>query len=192
MDHIVNAIRRVISEADNHSMEREASKDQISYKYDDGHSPLPVPSTPFDNVGPPVLVEVDDQLDIHSGRMKDASNEVQRSMSASSSLSDDKDQQSDRDQKMQRNYSVDSSVASSIITRSSHNGSGNWGWFEDVHESSRYSKKVKNHNGTHSVPLAGNGESFRDNVNLQFLKDSPVLIRFGGMFLFDNVLSFKL
>ena len=157
MEHIVKAIRRVISEADNQSMEREASKDQLHSKYD-GHPPLPVQSTPFENVGPPVVVEVDDQLDIDTRRMNEESDEMQRSMSASSSLSDEKDQHIDRDQKMQRNYSVDSSVASSIITRSSHNGSGNWGWFEDVHESSRYSKKVKNHNGTHSVPLPGNGE----------------------------------
>jgi hypothetical protein len=161
MDHIVKAIRRVISEAENHAMERSGSNDQLQSRYD-GHLPLPLQSTPLNSVGPPALVEVDDKLDIDTGRINEESDERQRSMSASSSLSDEKDQQLDRDQKMHRNYSVDSSVASSIITRSSHNGSGNWGWFEDVHESSRYSKKVKNHNGTHIIPLAGCGKSCRD------------------------------
>ena len=153
MDHIVGALRRVVSEPDNTAVtmvnDPRADDDDIANYLAQGESLLTMGSASR----PPAVVEVDDPMHIDRTDTHINADETGTSMSTSSSLSDG----NDHPERMQRNYSVDSSVASSVRTRSSHNGSGNWGWFEDVHDSRAF-KKAKNQMGVRAMPLNMNGE----------------------------------
>lgn len=152
MDHIVGALRRVISEPDNaasNENQTTGSDSRLSNYLAEEETLQTMDSASR----PPAVVEVDEPMATYGVTNHICTDENGTSMSTSSSLSDGNEQQ----ERMHRNYSVDSSVAS-IRTRSSQNGSGNWGWFEDVHES-RAPKKAKNQMGMHqSMPSNRNGE----------------------------------
>ena len=150
MDHIVGALRRVISEPDNIAPNENRTGDCHMSNYLAEDETL---QTMDSASRPPAVVEVDEPMGNYGETSHICTDENGTSMSTSSSLSDGNEQQ----ERMHRNYSVDSSVAS-IRTRSSQNGSGNWGWFEDVHES-RAPKKAKNQMGIHqAMPSNGNSE----------------------------------
>jgi len=158
MDNIVGTLRRVISEPDNVGTDNPhevLSNHDANYLADDQGL-----QTMDSALRPPAVVEVESPMDV--GRA--VIHITDDTLSNSSSLSDGNEQfqQLQHHQQLQharmhmhRNYSVDSSVNSSA--RTSHGGSGNWGWFEDVHDT-RAPKKAKNQSGAEIMPSNGNGE----------------------------------
>ena len=154
MDQIVGALRRVVSEPDNAAIEATDNNPRTDDECDANYLAQGESLLTMDSASrPPAVVELDEPMHVDGTDAHMNADETGTSMSTSSSLSDG----NDHPERMQRNYSVDSSVASSVRTRSSHNGSGNWGWFEDVHDSRAF-KKAKNQMGIRAMPLNMNGK----------------------------------
>mmetsp|Transcript_25098 Transcript_25098/g.38100 ORF Transcript_25098/g.38100 Transcript_25098/m.38100 type:complete len:144 (+) Transcript_25098:40-471(+) len=141
MDQIVGAIKRVISEPD--VIETKAldyNKREQPLAENEACIAMPVTS---ESSGPPAVVEMDETVNANVGRHT----------STSSSLSDINDTVEHIQRSGLQLSTGDSSVSS---FRTNQNGSGNWGWFEDVHDQ-RVSKKVKNRMNAHVIP-SGTGE----------------------------------
>mmetsp|Transcript_34338 Transcript_34338/g.39120 ORF Transcript_34338/g.39120 Transcript_34338/m.39120 type:complete len:521 (+) Transcript_34338:13-1575(+) len=133
MDEIVGVIKHVVSETgDLASTRKNEPEDVMSYIQTLKRAQAKLLST--SSSGPPVVVEMDEPMSVNHSHM--TGDEARTS--TASSLSDGNEHPY-HDQRIGY-QSTDSSV-SSIYT--SKNGSGNWGWFEDVHDS-RNSKKLKN------------------------------------------------
>lgn len=143
MDNIVVALKRVISNPDNEGVDfvgehQEPEMQQRQQPIDASFLATTPDQTP-ERASFPAVVEMDDPMEVEHGA---------GTASASSSLSDGHHEHHHNlpppnVKRMHRNDSHDSS--SSSVRPASRDGSGNWGWFEDVHEgSSRASKKTKN------------------------------------------------
>mmetsp|Transcript_6229 Transcript_6229/g.9173 ORF Transcript_6229/g.9173 Transcript_6229/m.9173 type:complete len:156 (+) Transcript_6229:172-639(+) len=137
MDQIVGVIRRVISEpgiAEPETME--CNEGEPSSVVHQKASDLGAFTADYSS-RPPAVVEMDETVNLDVGRKA----------STSSSLSDINDAV-EQIQRSDLQMTADSSVSS---FRTSRDGSGNWGWFEDVHDQ-RLSKKVKNRMATQVIP----------------------------------------
>lgn len=138
MDNIVVALKRVISNPDNEGVDFVCeNQPEMHQQTIDASFLATTPDQTPERASFPAVVEMDDPMEVENGA---------ETASASSSLSDghhEHHQPPPNVKRMHRNDSVDSS--SSSVRPASRDGSGNWGWFEDVHEgSSRASKKTKN------------------------------------------------
>jgi hypothetical protein len=151
MDHIVGAIKRVISEPDN--VDRDNIINNTSAIF------LAGPPATLDGADessrPPVVVEMEDPMDADAVDAADESG-----TSTSSSLSDGNEQHARMTSGMHRSDSRTSENSDVSSVRTSQNGSGNWGWFEDVHESSRIQKKAKNRTDSDVLPETHSGKCF--------------------------------
>lgn len=147
-------MKRVISEPDN--VDAAASHDQRNEYMDANY--LAMDQSPQTDLGerPPAVVEMDDRMDMDGVNRTRTTSE--NGTSTSSSLSDGNEQEEQMHRHEPR-ISADSSVSSSVRTsRTSQNGSGNWGWFDEVLENNRAPKKEKNRGDAQAMPSNNNGE----------------------------------
>jgi hypothetical protein len=151
MDQIVGAIKRVISEPDN--VNDESSPYRVEENTDANYLAMDLVPQTDSGERPPAVVEMDDPIDMDGVDGTTSENGT----STSSSLSDG----NEHEEQMHRNdYRIStgsvSSVSSSVGT--SRNGSGTWGWFDDVQENNRAPKKAKNGNDAQAATSNNTGE----------------------------------